>query len=73
VDRKRYWRLFLRQFSILLAVTAALVAFFYFQHDLPYRPTLDWIEFGAFDAVMIVGASALSARLRLMQEDRRKR
>lgn len=72
-DRRRFRRLFLRQFFILLTVSVALVAVLLMQHDIPQRSTAEWILFFVLDVAALIAASALSAWLRTTAEDRRRR
>ena len=72
-DRRRFWRLFFRQLSILVVVTLGLVAFLYFGNMMPYHSPTEWAEYIAFDVVVILAASALVARVRLAQEERQGR
>jgi len=73
VDKRRFWRLFLRQFCLLLAVTLGVVAFLYFSHSLAHQTDADWIRFGVIDFVALVAASAASAWLRLQRDQIRER
>lgn len=73
MDKRRFWRLFLRQFCLLLAVTLGVVAFLYFSHSLAHQTDADWIRFGVIDFVALVAASAASAWLRLQRDQIRER
>jgi multidrug resistance efflux pump len=72
-DRRRFWQLFFRQLAVLVTVTLGLVAILYFGNMMPYHSPLEWTEYIAFDVVVILAASALVARVRLAQEERRRR
>lgn len=73
MDKRRFWRLFLRQFCLLLAITLGVVAFLYFSHSLAHQTDADWIRFGVIDFVALVAASAASAWLRLQRDQIRER
>ena len=73
MDKRRFWRLFLRQFGLLLAVTLGILAFLYFSHPLAPQTDADWIRFGVIDFVALVAASAASAWLRLQRDQIRER
>ena len=70
-NKRRFWQLFLRQFCLLLAISLAMVGFLYFSHNLAHQTQADWIRFGVIDVVVLLGAGAASAWLRLQREDQR--
>ena len=71
VSKRRFWLLFLRQFCLLLAVSLGMVAFLYFSHSMAHQTDADWIRFGVIDVVVLLGAGAASAWLRLQREEQR--
>ena len=73
MDKRRFWRLFVRQFLVLLIVSVGLVAFLYFQHQIPPQTQGAWIRFFVLDVAALVGASALVAWLKVVQERARQR
>jgi len=72
-DRRRFWQLFFRQLSILVVVSVGLVAVLYVGHLIPYHSPMEWAEYIALDVVVLLGASALVARVKLAQEEQRGR
>jgi hypothetical protein len=72
-DRRRFWQLFRRQFLLLLAVSLGLVAVLFVGHAVAPLSPSDWIKFGVLDIVVLLGASALSAWIKLQQEEMRGR
>jgi hypothetical protein len=70
---RRFWQLFLRRFFLLLVVSLALLAFFYFENAIPYRPPMEWLEYILFDAAALLGASALTAWLKIVAGEHRDR
>jgi len=73
VDKRRFWRLFLRQFCLLLAITLVLIGFLHFSHSLAHQTQADWIRFGLIDFAALVAASGITAWLRLQRDERRVR
>lgn len=72
-DRRRFWQLFRRQFLMLLTVTVGLVVVLFVGHYAAPLSRADWITYGLLDIVVLVGASALSAWLKVLQEQQRGR
>ncbi|HTW36192.1 MAG TPA: hypothetical protein VMD53_16345 [Rhizomicrobium sp.] len=72
-DKRRFWQLFLRQFCLLLAVSLGMVAFLYFSHSMAHQSGADWIRFAVIDLVVLLAASAATARLRLLRDEQRER
>jgi len=73
ISRRHFWKLFVRQFCLLLAVSAAMVGFLYFTHSIAHQETSDWIRFGVIDFIALVAASGATAWLRLQREAQRER
>ena len=72
-DRRRFWQLFRRQFFLLLAVSLGLIAVLFVGHAVAPLSQTDWIKYGVLDIVVLLGASALSAWIKLQQEEMRDR
>jgi hypothetical protein len=72
-NRQRFWQLFRRQFFLLLAVSVGLVAVLFVGHAVAPLAPSDWIKFGLLDIAVLLGASALSAWIKLQQEEMRGR
>jgi hypothetical protein len=72
-DRRRFWQLFRRQFFLLLALSLGLIAVLFVGHAAAPLSPSDWIRFGLLDIAVLVGASALSAWVKLRQEEMRGR
>jgi len=72
-DRRRFWQLFRRQFILLLSVSLGLIAVLFVGHAITPLSQMDWIKFGFLDIVVLLGASALSAWLKVLQEQQRGR
>jgi hypothetical protein len=72
-DRRRFWQLFFRQLSLLVFVSAGLAVVLYVGNLMAYHTPAEWAGYIALDIVVLLGASALVARVKLAQEERRDR
>ena len=64
MDKRRFWRLFLRQFCLLLAITLGVVAFLYFSHSLAHQTDADWIRLLEWEALQKGAATVIGERER---------
>jgi hypothetical protein len=71
--RQRFWQLFRRQFLLLLSLSLGLIAVLFVGHAVTPLSEADWIKFGLLDIAVLLGASALSAWLKVLQEAQRGR
>lgn len=72
LDRRRFRRLFLRRFVLLTLVAAGLAAVFATANAFPHKPMIEWIGIIVLDLAALLGASALSAWLNVLAEERRR-
>lgn len=72
-DKRRFWQLFRRQLFLLLSISLGLIAVLYVGHAIAPLTQTDWIKFGLLDIAVLLGASALSAWLKVLQEEQRNR